>query len=344
MRIVACCLALHVAAESGSTAVTRERPLKERCAKWRAEGACSRAPALMLVSCAGVCEPREVSCSRPPPADHEHELCAKLAAKGECFSRPESFLAQCFRACAMDDPSRVLAALLAAADESVPFPGTDAPVIAATEAAGSTTLTVDGHELTVEQLHAEPRVAMMRSLVSDEESTAIIKLAKPLLSPSPTLQGAGYRETTRTSTSAVLLDEDQPPLRTLRRRVANLTGYPEENLEPLQLVRYLPGQQFEAHNDFFDACDVREVFRGGERRATVLIYLNSVAADGGGATHFPELRDLRVPPKRNGAVYFENYAPNATRGDARCMHQGEPPKATTKFAVNVWVRSRRFRL
>ena len=84
----------------------------------------------MLVSCAGVCEPREVVCTRPPAADYEHQLCAQLAAQGECFSRPTSFLAQCFRACSMADPEAMLHALLAERNASTPFP-TDAPVAAA---------------------------------------------------------------------------------------------------------------------------------------------------------------------------------------------------------------------
>ena len=53
---------------------------------------------------------------------------------------------------------------------------------------------------------------------------------------------------------------------------------------------------------------------------------------------------MRVPPTKNAALLFENYVENRARGDGRVLHQGEPPTSTTKFAVNVWVRARRFRL
>ena len=242
----------------------------------------------------------------------------------------------------MDDPEKVLEALLAESAESVAFP-TDGPTRAAAQFGAAVPITADGHTLSAELLHVEPRVLMLRDVITDDEARAIIRLAKPLLSASPTHTGEGYRPTTRSSSSAVLLDDAQPPLRAVRLRLANLTGYPEANFEPLQLVRYLPGQEYEPHNDWFDACDVREHLRGGERRMTILIYLNAIASGGGGATNFPEL-EVRVPPTKRGAVLFENYALNATRGNGRCLHQGEPPSATTKFAANVWVRARRFRL
>ena len=48
---------------------------------------------------------------------------------------------------------------------------------------------------------------------------------------------------------AALLDEASrhPAVLSVRRRVANLTGYPEGNLEPLQLVRCTPLPAQEAH-------------------------------------------------------------------------------------------------
>ena len=320
--------------------------LRDQCEVWRQVGECARAPSLMLVSCAGVCQPHEITCTRPPPADYEHQLCAKLAAQNECFSRPTSFLAQCFRACSMYSPEMMLRALAAEIEASVPFPS-DAPVARAERLGEAIEVDVDGRAVGATLRHQVPRVVELDHVVTREEALGIIALAKPLLSASPTgaTEGKGYGATVRTSSSAVILEGlKHEAVRAVRQRIANLTGYPEANLEPLQLVRYLPGQQYEAHNDFFDACDVREVFRGGERRVTVLVYLNAIPEGGGGGTSFPEL-DVRIQPKRDGAVYFENYLESEPRrGDTRCLHQGEPPTRTTKFAVNVWIRARAFRL
>ena len=68
----------------------------------------------------------------------------------------------------------------------------------------------------------------------------------------------------RTSSTGMLPAGD-PVVRRITERAANLTGYPYDNIEPLQLVKYLDGQKYEPHFDYGEACDFEENLHYGHR-------------------------------------------------------------------------------
>ena len=108
--------------------------------------------------------------------------------------------------------------------------------------------------------------------------------------------------------------------------------------EELQVVRYLPGQEFKPHLDAFDeSADGKrawEMYGGGQRDATILIYLDG--PEEGGETVFPEL-GLRVPPTPRAALLWRNVRSDGAV-DPRLLHGGEPVRRGVKYAVNLWFR------
>eukprot|EP00409_Alexandrium_fundyense_P006299 CAMPEP_0195045386 /NCGR_PEP_ID=MMETSP0347-20130606/15178_1 /TAXON_ID=2932 /ORGANISM="Alexandrium fundyense, Strain CCMP1719" /LENGTH=85 /DNA_ID=CAMNT_0040073187 /DNA_START=77 /DNA_END=331 /DNA_ORIENTATION=+ len=76
-----------------------------------------------------------------------------------------------------------------------------------------------------------------------------------------------------------------PTVSRVEHRLSRLAGIDIDYLEPLNMVRYTPGQLFKTHHD------------GRFRPKTVFIYLNDLPEGDGGETLFPEL-GLQIVPRR----------------------------------------------
>ena len=110
--------------------------------------------------------------------------------------------------------------------------------------------------------------------------------------------------------------------------------YPDATLEPLQCVRYVPGQYYKPHHDFYNAC---ETWLQGNRHFTFLVYLRAVPG-GGGETLFPRL-NITVDATPYAALLFNNCLDNG-EPDERTQHEGVAPLKSIKYAINGWVRAK----
>jgi prolyl 4-hydroxylase len=135
----------------------------------------------------------------------------------------------------------------------------------------------------------------------------------------------------RTSSTYFLPDSD-PVVVEMKRRSAELTGSPYENIEGLQIVRYTKGEQYKFHYDYFDAI------RHNQRVHTVLIYLNDLEMEDGGATIFKKYR-VKVYPRCGRAIWFRNMVDGKVNDMS--LHAGEELTGDkVKYAINVWIREK----
>jgi prolyl 4-hydroxylase len=191
-----------------------------------------------------------------------------------------------------------------------------------------------GTRVRVMPLLKSPKVRLVENFVSAEEAEHVVRVGLPRMHRS--LAG-GRTESIRTSTTA-MLPADDPVVRRITERAALVTGYPYENIEPLQLVKYVDGQRYEPHFDYGEACDFEENMHSGHRHVTMLVYLNSVPEESGGFTVFPKL-GIRLSPVAQSAITFNDCLPNGEE-DPRTLHGGQPPSNNhTKIAINIWIRA-----
>ncbi|XP_020091732.1 probable prolyl 4-hydroxylase 7 [Ananas comosus] len=169
----------------------------------------------------------------------------------------------------------------------------------------------------VTQVSWKPRVFLYKRFLSDEECDHLIKLAKSKLAKSMVADnesGKSVMSNVRTSSGMFLMKRQDAIVARIEQRIAAWTFLPEENAEPIQVLRYGIGQKYEPHFDYF--YDQINQVRGGHRAATVLMYLSDV--EKGGETVFPNAEGWESQPKDDSwsDCARGGYAVKPTKGDA----------------------------
>ncbi len=187
---------------------------------------------------------------------------------------------------------------------------------------------------------SNPNVVLVEDLLSVQECEQLIRMAQGKLRRSEVVDPSSGRleiSGVRRSEGAHFAYGENAVVARLEARIAALTRVPTPHGEPLQLLHYPVGGEYEPHHDYFDpafpgAASVLK--QGGQRIATVIVYLHE--PEEGGATWFPEL-ELSVRPRRGSAIYFE-YHNARDQLDARCLHAGMPVLRGHKWIATKWLR------
>ena len=189
---------------------------------------------------------------------------------------------------------------------------------------------------------ANPRIVLFGDLLSPEECQTLIDAARPRMTRSLTVAtatGGDEVNDDRTSDGMFFQRGENDIVQRLEARIARLVNWPVENGEGLQVLHYRPGAEYKPHYDYFDPAEPGTpgiVRRGGQRVATLVIYLNDPLL--GGGTTFPDVF-LEVGPKRGNAVFFSYERPHPS---TRTLHGGAPVVAGEKWIATKWLREREF--
>ena len=176
------------------------------------------------------------------------------------------------------------------------------------------------------------------NILSDKQCNEIILLAEPYISNSTVIGENGNEETDNRRTSQnTFLPRTHKVVQDIYDKLSKIINIDSDHFERLQVVRYKPGQKYEAH---WDACwedhkCVEFLKQGGQRYATFLLYLNDDFT--GGETEFPH-RNIKIKPvKGKSALFFNLEKDNKTKLDDS-FHAGLPPTSGIKWLCNVWIR------
>jgi len=184
------------------------------------------------------------------------------------------------------------------------------------------------------RLSDQPDAVLFERLLTVAECEYLMGGARERFEPSMVYNESRelVRDTIRTSDGATIhwLIED-PAIVALNRRIAVASGTAYEDGEALQVLRYVPGQEYRPHFDWLNQAPNQRIW-------TALIYLNDDYE--GGATAFVRT-GLEVRGRTGDVLLFSN-AQKDGHGDPLAEHAGLPVTAGVKYLATRWIREARW--
>jgi prolyl 4-hydroxylase len=193
-------------------------------------------------------------------------------------------------------------------------------------------LAIDNY-LTPEQCHEVQEVVEVppSTITNHQQQEEAVQVNSATFSPLATSK--------RTSTSWFCHYAQVP---TMLAKMNHMLGIPLELMEEPQIVRYKTGQEFSWH---YDEVPAAQLSNGGQRLATLLVYLNTVQNGGGSIFRDLEDRDgnpLTMRPVQGSALLFFPADANGIPDD-RTLHKGEVVTLDDeKWIIQMWIHERQY--
>lgn len=184
-----------------------------------------------------------------------------------------------------------------------------------------------------ERVSQSPQVLYFRNFLTAAECAFLIDIARPQLQAAVVVDpqtGEFIRDPVRTSDSVAFpFVSETPAIHAINRRIAQAAQQAPEHGEPVQVLRYRPGEEYKPHSDALGG-------EGNQRVLTFLVYLNE--AFEGGETLFIR-SGMKVRGRTGDAILFRNVGVGG-RPDPMAVHAGLPVTRGEKLLLSKWIRER----
>jgi prolyl 4-hydroxylase len=199
--------------------------------------------------------------------------------------------------------------------------------------------------LKLRQLAEAPRVFGIRRFLPRHICEWLMLTSVRRLEPATIFMPNGVKapDPARTNMSAALNSLEGDLVQQLvSQRIAQATSAPVTYHEPINILRYRPGEEYKPHFDFIrpegeeGRSYAGEIAQLGQRAITVLVYLN----DGyeGGETAFPRL-DLNFKAELGDALLFWSVSAKGEL-ERNSLHAGLPVASGEKWVLSQWIREK----
>lgn len=185
----------------------------------------------------------------------------------------------------------------------------------------------------------EAEIYAYADFMTPEECERLITKIDEVAKPS-TVFDLDYSDGYRTSYSGDV-DPLDPFVKKINRRLDDLMGIDTTFGETIQGQRYMPGQEFKPHHDWFHPNTSYwdfETGRGGQRAFTAMVFLNTV--EEGGTTDFTDLQ-LSIEPKPGVLLLWNNADVNGLPNH-NTIHAGRPVVKGVKYVFTKWYRAKKW--